>query len=109
MKKILTLTVLLTLSATVFAGEDTGWIAKCKSIESLATSVMQARQLGARLSQVIDVLDSDDPAAKDVATALALAAWDRPDYDTPAYEQSAIEEFANQAFLECATLLNAAK
>ena len=67
----------------------------CESIESVATVVMDNRQLGTKLS---DMLKS---ATSDLVVAIIIEAYEEPRWSTKEHQESTVVDFANEVMLAC--------
>lgn len=93
------LLVLIAVTLPVFSGADepaTG----CEVISRLAKSIMQARQSGVSMSEMMGIAARDEDF-KALAEALVIDAYDSPRYSTDGMKQRSIEDFENNVFLQC--------
>ena len=67
----------------------------CESIESLATVVMEARQSGVKLS---DMLKGDK---EDLVVAIIIEAYEEPRWLTKESKEKSVVDFANEVMLAC--------
>lgn len=91
MKKLIIGTALLLSAFNLFAEEI-----NCESIEKLARSVMEARQSGVSLKEIIKAADG-----LEVGEIIAKSAFGVSKYETSRYREDAVEEFANKYYLAC--------
>ena len=68
----------------------------CEITESVATLVMEARQLGASLSEMLKATDHPD-----WAVAIIIEAYEEPRWSTTKMQARAIVDFANEVMLAC--------
>lgn len=67
---------------------------ECKLYGRLAAKLMQARQAGVPISQVIELIASE-------RHELVFAAYELPRASTEEYRRRAIEDFENDIYVEC--------
>lgn len=91
MKKLLLITALL-IPSLALANEK----ASCEQMESLARSIMDARQSGIPLKKVMDIMKLDK-----AARAMTIYAYETPAYQVKENQQRKTDEFANEFYLEC--------
>ncbi|NLR98689.1 hypothetical protein HGP17_17865 [Rhizobium sp. P38BS-XIX] len=82
--------------ATIARADD----AFCQQLGELAKGVMQNRQIGVNMSDMMKVADSGRPEGS-VLRNLVMMAYDTPQYSTEAMQSAAVQEFANQIQLTC--------
>ena len=68
----------------------------CEELHQLATTVMQARQNGAAMPEMMRIA-SDNPLAR----AIVQDAYNAPRFSTREYQQRETEDFANTVYAEC--------
>ena len=68
----------------------------CKSIESLARSIMQKRQEGISMSSMMEAIGKND-----MHRELVKLAYKKSRYSTEEYKQKSITNFANKAASTC--------
>jgi hypothetical protein len=74
----------------------------CEMIEKIATKVMDNRQSGVPLADMMKVVNNPNAGAfGGVAKALTMLAYEQPRFNTKANQQKAIVDFANEAMLVC--------
>jgi hypothetical protein len=93
MKALLLTVALLATATTAQAEESKGEL--CLAIESQASKIMEVRQKGVSLKDVLE-LSQDD-----YFRGVAILAYKSPRYNGDAYKQRAITEFANKAYINC--------
>lgn len=77
--------------------------AGCSDIGAVAAQIMENRQIGVPISQIMDAImgaieDADSQAAyKEVV----ILAYEQPSYSTEEMRQSMVSEFRNQIELQC--------
>jgi hypothetical protein len=80
------------------AAED--WTERCKSISSLAATIMKGRQAGVSMSSMMDVtVDAD---IKNLTTSMVMDAYEKPRYSTEKVQQETISDFRDDWYLKCA-------
>ena len=67
----------------------------CETIESTATVVMQGRQYGMKLSDVLKGVKND------LLVAIIIEAYEEPRWSTKKMQTRAIVDFANEVMLAC--------
>lgn len=103
MKKIY-IAIILTLATacTSFAASKQVAIDKaCKSLSGLAETVMQLRQQGADVSDVIDRVNTFNKSIRGITRTYVLEAYKAQRFLTPEYAQQSIREFKTKAYIEC--------
>ena len=97
-------TVLLT-SVTIYKEAQAQVI--CEAVDRLAKSIMEARQSGAALSDMLKVLDGpNNKTTGPFVRAVVMEAFEQPRYSTESMQQKTITEFANQQMLMCVKIMN---
>jgi len=71
----------------------------CDDIYKLAESMMKARQKGAELPKILDVIERN--GSSDAVKKLAIMAYKEPRWNNENLQKRAISEFANKFMLEC--------
>tara|TARA_R110000782_G_C14608426_1_gene391876 strand:- start:183 stop:479 length:297 start_codon:yes stop_codon:yes gene_type:complete len=94
MKTLLLATALL-LSANVSAKTYD----QCKTVTSIAESVMKARQSGASLDQVMEVAVAQNMESD--LTPIIMLAYDVPRYGTESYQAGAVNDFKSKILKVC--------
>lgn len=84
----------LALVAAGLAGQANGDPASCESVGLLAKTVMEARQSGVAMQDVMQ-------GANELTKQLLIAAYEQPPYVSAAGKQRAITNFQNDVYLEC--------
>jgi len=69
---------------------------RCANVAQLAETVMQQRQRGASMRELMSRVPDND-----VARRIIMAAYEEPRYNTREYQQNEIRDFENKYFLEC--------
>jgi len=69
----------------------------CKDISGTATSVMQARQNGVPIVEMMDIAGDSE-----LLRYIVMQAYEGPRYSTEPHKKRAEVEFSNRMFLECA-------
>lgn len=72
----------------------------CQSIGLLARNIMTARQVGVPLSELMSIA-TDDEGVNDLAHAMAIAAYDAPNYSMEENRAEQLREFVNAAEVAC--------
>lgn len=93
MKKILLIALAL-LAGTSQADDDKS-DTFCTAINSLAKSIMTARQQGVSLAQAIEVAEGS------AIKAIVLDAYERPRYRTEDNQQRQVVEFQDEWYMAC--------
>jgi hypothetical protein len=82
------------------------WRETCEAMSGVAKAVMGARQSGAPMPEVMNVIKvNDNKIAKDFAEELIIMAYDRPRFDTQEYQQQMINNFTDSVYLQCVKAL----
>ena len=69
---------------------------KASSIQRIATSIMEARQLNASIVNIIKAVDGETAIIE-----IIKKAYSQPLYSTDEYKKSAVVSFSNDIFLAC--------
>ena len=98
MKKIIIIAMLLTLPIMANAGEK-----DCSSVADFAKNIMQARQGGVPMNEVMDFIESakDSPRVYKVMKSITIMAYEKSRYSTPSIRKRVIEDFYNDVYLTC--------
>lgn len=86
------LILLLVLPLSVSSGD----IGHCKGLEALATSVMEGRQLGVPMSNMMDALLQDNKEVSALTQEMIMQAYEKPGYRTESNRKASVVRFANQ-------------
>lgn len=77
-------------------------IETCKHAASLAGKVMEARQNGATIKDVIGpILDSTPKESKRLMQSIVMGAFEQPRYTTPINQRNAVADYENDTFVSC--------
>ena len=97
---LLALTLVVSLPTLAKESIDVGI---CEEVESLARSVMYARQNDMSLKRLMQIVTeaADDASSLGLARKLAMNAYNQDNYATKEMKQRAVHEFANQYYLVC--------
>jgi hypothetical protein len=97
-RKILFLTLLA--SASQSEASDNG---VCKAISEIASVVMQARQIGVPMADLMDVFHKDDYKESEInlIKKMVINAYEQPKFSTTKVQGETITEFSNQWHLSC--------
>ena len=75
---------------------------RCKSMSELAKIIMQKRQDGVSMSEIVEkVVNTTPQPLKEVLRLTVISAYDKPRYNTPEIQQKIILDFENEAYLTC--------
>ncbi|WP_433989710.1 hypothetical protein SuNHUV7_04900 (plasmid) [Pseudoseohaeicola sp. NH-UV-7] len=96
--KMLLIALLTPLSAT--ANNEI-----CNSFGNLATTIMEERQKGILISEMMRRAETLDTSVKETAILFVIAAYDRPQYNLPESRSRAVQRFANDKMLACYKLV----
>lgn len=102
--KTLLLSTALSLSALSSASAEAGGDQHvCGAMGALAGSIMEMRQTGVPLSEMMRRITDAvaDEAMKEFARAAVMMAYAAPYYSTREFKENAINEFRNEAELSC--------
>lgn len=82
---------------------DAEWMSICKSASKTARAIMNSRQKGASMSDMMErIMATDAPAEiKKTVKPFVLAAYERPRFSTPEFVLKAEIDFENEAYLTC--------
>ncbi len=82
---------------------DSEWMSICKSISSTAKTIMNRRQNGASMSEMMDGIMAADTAAefKEIIKPFVISAYEKPRFNTPENMLKAEIDFENEAYLTC--------
>ena len=95
--KNLIIAAALTLSLTAFAEEAE--LDVCDEINNLAQSIMEARQSGVEMRQLIQIVRNNEIA--DFAIPIIIRAYEKPRFSVEKNKQNAIKDFQNEIYLQC--------
>ena len=75
----------------------------CKVLEMFAGRVMERRQNGALMSDLIRIIDNGDYEEINdrMMKKIIVSAYDKPLYSTDDYKQKAILQFKNDIYMKC--------
>jgi len=75
----------------------------CEKIHSLATQVMEVRQLGAAMPGVMSAVmkDLQTEQGKKIVRSMIIDAYDRPQYSGYEYQKNEAKRFANEWAVKC--------
>lgn len=74
----------------------------CESIESMASSIMEARQAGVPASKLVGIINQDmSKELAELGISIVKAAYSKPHYSTESYQQRETTDFANEWYLAC--------
>ena len=73
----------------------------CPTVANMAVSLMEARQAGVPLLDLLTALEAFTGTAGKMANRMALEAYEQPLYSTESYQQESITEFGNAMLLSC--------
>lgn len=91
MKKLI-LIMAISLSFTAHADEQSDKLKLCKSLSSLAETIMTNRQDG------VDMVDMYEIASNSMAQTMVTMAFDRPKFSSEQYRQGEVSRFKNLWF-----------
>lgn len=97
------LMLFLFMSTTVNATEE-NTVSRaeiCESYARYAELVMELRQIGAPLSNILAPLGSDSSTEKEVMREIVLLAYEEPRYTTEAVQKREIQDFRNRIHVNC--------
>lgn len=100
MKSLLLAAAISLAAMPALAGEHV-----CQSIGRLADSIITARQIGVPLSEIMAV-STDQPDVDALARALAMLAYNEPNYSVPENRAEQRREFVNSAEHACYKRIN---
>jgi hypothetical protein len=78
----------------------------CKDISILAKKIMEVRQLGAPMAEMMETTKAGDPF-DDINKVLVQEAFEVPHYQTEQSQTRAIGDFENEAYRRCYKLRSA--
>jgi len=75
----------------------------CNSMAEFAKTIMQLRQGGAPINEVMNFIESaeDKPEVYKVMKSITIMAYDTPRYSTPSIKEKTINEFYNTIYVNC--------
>lgn len=75
---------------------------RCKSMSELARIIMQKRQDGVPMSEIVEkVVNTTPQPLQEVLRLTVISAYDKPRFNTPEIQQKTILDFENEAYLTC--------
>lgn len=107
MKKLLiALTITATLPISVQANDASDAMKICKPIHSLAQTIMERRQEGASMVEMLEIANtSDNESANTFAILLVEGAYSSPRYHTRENQRRAAQDFGNENFKLCMDIM----
>lgn len=79
-----------------------GGVETCQHAAKIAGNIMQARQNGASVKDVIGPILSVTPEeSQPLVSRIVTSAFEYPRYSSPEYRQRAVTDFENTIFLGC--------
>lgn len=99
-KKLILVSALLSFGASAKVSE----FDFCKSLENLAGTIMEKRQNGALMSDMINAVKGDE-----LGTNLIIEAYSKHQYSTEKNKQAEIQKFKSRVFSACIVSEEAAK
>ncbi|QEI04672.1 hypothetical protein FXN63_01565 [Pigmentiphaga aceris] len=101
MNRSILLTLLFTgLAASPVLAQTNSAHQACKDISHLAKELMKLRQVGAPMSQVME-LTSSGSSIDEMSKLFVQRAYRLPQYSTEQSRERAVREFENEAYREC--------
>ncbi|MDQ2066367.1 hypothetical protein Q9295_08280 [Xinfangfangia sp. CPCC 101601] len=73
----------------------------CVTLSQLAAKIMEGRQNGVTLIDMMQLLKSDDEFANELMQTMVLTAYDLPGFSTDSMKKQAVTDFANNVALMC--------
>jgi hypothetical protein len=100
MKKLLSLTLALTILSSPLMAQETGEETMeksdyCETISELAEQIMTTRQNGVSLSDALGISELD------LVRAMVMNAWETPRYSMESLSQREIDDFRDKWHLLC--------
>ena len=75
---------------------------RCKSMSELARIIMQKRQDGVPMSEIVEkVVNTTPQPLQEVLRLTVISAYDKPRFNTPEIQQKTILDFENESYLTC--------
>lgn len=71
----------------------------CKSIHSLATTIMESRQMSVSMPDMMEAVGGKETS--EYFRLIVQAAYDEPSYQSPEVRDRVIREFANRQYGNC--------
>jgi hypothetical protein len=93
------LAAIVVLALAVWGSNARAETSFCKQVETLAESVMTARQKGVPLSKIIEIAEESEIG--DTIRAMAMEAYSGPAYSTREYQDRKIRQFTDDWYLAC--------
>lgn len=73
----------------------------CDVIVKLAKSIMERRQEGVSMADMMDITLKLDENTRKITKGIIIMAYDHPRYSTPEVIERTIRDFENDVYLEC--------
>lgn len=86
-------TIILTVSAATVQAQTMSF---CNQLYDTSEAIMDARQSGVDLRQMMQAADGNQ-----LHEDMVKLAYKQPNYSTESYQQNAIKQFAEQFYLSC--------
>ena len=75
---------------------------RCKSMSELSKIIMQKRQDGVPMSEMMEkVVNTSTQPLRDLIRLLVISAYEKPRFNTPEIQQKTILDFENESYLTC--------
>jgi len=94
--KILLIGTLTAIPISAIYGEPLTKAQTCKNMHKLAKNIMDSRQQGMAMPDIIETVDGNP-----LFEYFIESAYDMPRYSTDEMQQRSIEDFANSIYAEC--------
>ena len=101
MKRLIIALALLISSSVVSAEEAAQAPDHCSEMGGLAKSIMNARQAGAAMSEVLQVVKEKMPAAAEVLRPFVIMAYEETQWSSEDRREDAANRFRNKIELAC--------
>lgn len=73
----------------------------CEEYGSTAELIMQKRQSGVDISQMLKIANSLNKKSQDVFKNMIIDAYDRPEYSSSKYRNEEIKKFKERYYIAC--------
>lgn len=88
----------------VLAAEKGDQDEMCPVVGRIAARTMQARQIGAPMSEVMGIANANQTEAREMLRSMVKSAYAKPRYSTKEFQTKAVEDFRNEMEARCYAL-----
>jgi len=98
--RILLIVAMLVLTSVPVMAE--GELLSCKEVSDLASTMMECRQNGVPIAELLSYVDTKEMAdIRSSVTAIAIEAYEEPNWSTEEFKKKSVVEFGNRWYMLC--------